>query len=137
MVAEEDRGGARDLGERGLRVPQQQLEVLRRQLVGESQRLVEVASDDRRAPRRQRLRRDAIGWAESSRSTASTVRCASEASGVTSTARASGSCSPWATRSAATCRGSALGVRDDRHLARAGERVDAHFPGKLSLGLVT
>jgi hypothetical protein len=99
MVAEEDGGGAGDPGERGLRVAQQQLEVLRRQLVGEGQRLVEVAGDS--AAMR-------LGCAASSRSTASTVRCASEASGVTSTARASGSCSPCATRSAATWRGSAL-----------------------------
>ncbi len=69
-------------------------------------------------------------WRASSRSTAS----ASAGSVVTSTGRASGSCSAWARRSAATTSGSAVAVGENHELGRARQHVDADVARHHLLG---
>ncbi len=66
----------------------------------------------------------------SSASTAST----SATDGVTSTLAASGSCSAWLIRSAATCAGSARVVGQDGDLGRPGLGVDADHAAQQPLG---
>src|SRR5262249_12433745 len=61
VVSDEHRRGARNAGNGGGGIAQQELQVLRSQLVGERQRLVQIAGDDGRAVRAKRLGGDRVG----------------------------------------------------------------------------
>ena len=73
-------------------------------------------------------------WRPPGRSSLASTAPASSTDGVTRTAAASGSCSAWETRSAATCVGVRRAVGQDRDLGRSRLGVDADDPADQPLG---
>ena len=118
------------------RIANRQAQVLAGEGVGQIHRFVQVARFDDAAAMRERLLDDGAAAASSatcsatSRSTAS----ASAASGVISSDEASGSCSAWASRSAATQARIGRVVGHDQALGRSGQRLDADLAEDHAFG---
>ena len=110
-----------------------QLEVLGREPVRQLHRLLEARGEHERAVARQRRARDLAARQRARAGAPSSAATASRSArdGVSSTARAIGSCSAWASRSAATNSGVGGVVGHHQDLARARHHVDAHVAEHL------
>ncbi len=115
-------------------VRRQDLEVLGRQQVADPDGGVDVGGDDGETVFERCEATSRVGRSTSCFSSSASTRSASGDDGVTRTGRASGSCSAWARRSAATVAGSAVSSASTTSSDGPGQHVDAHVAGDELLG---